>query len=311
MDVKGAMECMQISGFMHGITNPELIKQLHDKILKTVDEMMRVTTSFHKGEVAASIHERKKSFPPWKQQEGNQKQNFKKGGFQNQQRPKKKQDQFMLLIKTPKEIFCFRKREIQSFATNDDSGREAELHQILCSKQNSGKGTAKRLNKGETSGKDKALDILMVQPWERVARQKITQSFCPNIKFLYPPLDEDEGTESPMIIEAEIGGHCIHRMYVDGGSASEILYEHCFNRLRPEIKNQLVPATSHFDWDFGEIIMGIGQNTILEIIGRLGSQRNIASSSVNSSRNVVAPGRRRSNYPKKQQVGPAGMCIGL
>ncbi|GJU33360.1 hypothetical protein Tco_1176949 [Tanacetum coccineum] len=82
-DVNGASECMRISGFVHGITNLELIKRLHDKIPKTVDEMMRVTTSFLKGEVAASNHERKKSFPPWKQQEGNQNQNFKKGGFRN------------------------------------------------------------------------------------------------------------------------------------------------------------------------------------------------------------------------------------
>ncbi|GJU94339.1 reverse transcriptase domain-containing protein [Tanacetum coccineum] len=43
-DVKGAPECMRISGFVHGITNHELIKRLHDKIPKTVDEMMRVTT---------------------------------------------------------------------------------------------------------------------------------------------------------------------------------------------------------------------------------------------------------------------------
>nr|GEV92074.1 reverse transcriptase domain-containing protein [Tanacetum cinerariifolium] len=33
-DIKGASECMKISRFMHGITNPELIKRLHDKILK-------------------------------------------------------------------------------------------------------------------------------------------------------------------------------------------------------------------------------------------------------------------------------------
>ncbi|GJX13052.1 reverse transcriptase domain-containing protein [Tanacetum coccineum] len=45
-DVKGASECMKISGFMHGITNPELIKRLHDKVPKSVDEMMRVTTAF-------------------------------------------------------------------------------------------------------------------------------------------------------------------------------------------------------------------------------------------------------------------------
>nr|GEZ48538.1 reverse transcriptase domain-containing protein [Tanacetum cinerariifolium] len=37
--------------------------------------------------------------------------------------------------------------------------------------------------------------------------------------------DEEEGTEGPMIIEAEIGGHCIHRMYLYGESASEILGE--------------------------------------------------------------------------------------
>nr|GEW45060.1 hypothetical protein [Tanacetum cinerariifolium] len=32
--VKGAPECMRIFGFMHGITNPELIKRLHDNIPK-------------------------------------------------------------------------------------------------------------------------------------------------------------------------------------------------------------------------------------------------------------------------------------
>ncbi|GJV67843.1 reverse transcriptase domain-containing protein [Tanacetum coccineum] len=52
-DVKGAPEVMRISGFMHGITNPELIKRLHDKILKSIDEMWKITTAFLRGEVAA------------------------------------------------------------------------------------------------------------------------------------------------------------------------------------------------------------------------------------------------------------------
>ncbi|GJX84004.1 reverse transcriptase domain-containing protein [Tanacetum coccineum] len=86
-DVKGAPECMKISGFMHGITNPELIKRLHDKIPKSVDEMMR---------------------------EANQKQNFKKGGFRNQQRSKRKQDRFALLTKTPKEIFALDKGKFKA-----------------------------------------------------------------------------------------------------------------------------------------------------------------------------------------------------
>ncbi|GJX30981.1 reverse transcriptase domain-containing protein [Tanacetum coccineum] len=62
-DVKGASKVMRISGFMYGITNPELIKRLHDKILKSVDEMMRITTSFLRGELAVGNQERKKSLP--------------------------------------------------------------------------------------------------------------------------------------------------------------------------------------------------------------------------------------------------------
>ncbi|GJY58751.1 reverse transcriptase domain-containing protein [Tanacetum coccineum] len=170
-DVKGAPECMRIFRFVHGITNLALIKRLHDKIPKTVDEMIRVTTSFLRGEVETSNHEQKKTFPPWKQHEGSQKQNFKTGGFRNQQRN---------LVSTP---------------------------------------------------------------------------------------GEDEGTEGPMIIKAEIGGHCVHCMYVDGGSASEILYEHYFSRLRLEIKKQLILATTPLIGFSGEIIWPIGQIQLLVKIG--------------------------------------------
>ncbi|GJU40213.1 reverse transcriptase domain-containing protein [Tanacetum coccineum] len=50
----------------NSITNPELIKRLHDNIPRSMDEMMRVTTTFLRGEVVASNRERKKSFPSWK-----------------------------------------------------------------------------------------------------------------------------------------------------------------------------------------------------------------------------------------------------
>nr|GEZ71786.1 reverse transcriptase domain-containing protein [Tanacetum cinerariifolium] len=184
-DVKGALECMRISRFVHAITNPELIKRLHDKILKTMDEMMRVTTSFFWGEVAAPNHERKKSFPSWKQHEGNQKQNFKKGGFRNQQRSERKQDRFSLLTKTPKEIFALDKQKFKApppMTTPVEKRNHTKFckfhgklsHLIKEIKQNNGKEQPKVTKKGETLGNDKSLAILMVQPWERVARQRIT-----------------------------------------------------------------------------------------------------------------------------------------
>ncbi|GKE21578.1 reverse transcriptase domain-containing protein [Tanacetum coccineum] len=261
-DVKGASECMKISKFMHGITNPELIKRLHDKIPKSVDEMMRVTTTFLRGEVVASNRKRKKSFLTWKQQEAGQKQNFKKGGFRSQQRSERKQDRFTLLTKTPKEILALdkgkfkppppmttpvEKRKASKFCefhgevghTTDEcmhlkrkikemlkAGKLSHLIKKL--KQSSGKDQAKTAKKGETSRKDKPLEILIVQPWQRVARQRITQTFFPETVISFPHLREEDRTKGPMIIEAEMGGHFVHRMYVDGGSSSKILYENCF-----------------------------------------------------------------------------------
>ncbi|GKD26805.1 hypothetical protein Tco_1233019, partial [Tanacetum coccineum] len=91
LDVEGAPECMKISGFMHGITHPELIKRLYEKILRSMDEMYRVTTSFLQWEVAAFSYSQKKTPAPWKQPEGGNKPNFKKG-FKNKQRSDRKPD---------------------------------------------------------------------------------------------------------------------------------------------------------------------------------------------------------------------------
>ncbi|GKG23249.1 hypothetical protein Tco_0391285, partial [Tanacetum coccineum] len=98
----------------------------------------------------------------------------------------------------------------------------------------------------------------MVQTWQKVARQRITQSFSPDPEILFPPLREEDGAEGPIIIEADIGGHFIHRMYVDEGLSSEIMYEHCFKRLRPEVKNQMVPATIPLIGFSGEVIWPMG-----------------------------------------------------
>ncbi|GJT40655.1 hypothetical protein Tco_0940520 [Tanacetum coccineum] len=102
-------------------------------------------------------------------------------------------------------------------------------------KQNSAKDQEKK--KGETSEKEKPQVILMIQSWKKIVRQKISQSFSPNLEISFPSLRDNEGAEGPLIIEAEIRGHQVHHMCVDGGLSFEILYEHCFNRLRQEIRN--------------------------------------------------------------------------
>ncbi|GJU87487.1 hypothetical protein Tco_1295033 [Tanacetum coccineum] len=107
MHVSGAPECMKISGFMHRITNPDLIKKLNENIPKSVDEMMSVTTAFLRGEVAAANQPKKKAPPSWKRHETRHRPNFdKRLDFKNQHKSNRRQDRFTPLTKTPKEILA-------------------------------------------------------------------------------------------------------------------------------------------------------------------------------------------------------------
>ncbi|GKA00591.1 hypothetical protein Tco_0673141 [Tanacetum coccineum] len=56
-------------------------------------------------------------------------------------------------------------------------------------------------------------------------------------------------------------------MFVDGGSSMEVLYEHCFNRLRIEIKSQMVPATTSLTGFSRETIWPLGKLRLLVTIG--------------------------------------------
>ncbi|GKE33518.1 hypothetical protein Tco_1452840 [Tanacetum coccineum] len=122
--MKGALECMRISGFMYGVNNPELTKRLNEHVSKTMEEMMIAATAFIRGEAAAAG--KKKGHASWRVQ-------------------------------------------------------------------------------------------------DQMIRHRVTQSFERVSEITFPSLTTSSGTEGPLVIEAEIGGHMIHRMYVDGGSSMEAL----------------------------------------------------------------------------------------
>ncbi|GKA62568.1 hypothetical protein Tco_0762087 [Tanacetum coccineum] len=105
--ISGASECMRVSGFMHGITNPDLIKRLNDNIPKSVDEIMSMTTTFLKGEVAVANQSRKKTPSTCRHHETSHKPSFdKRLDFKNRHKSGRRHDRVTPLIKTPKEILA-------------------------------------------------------------------------------------------------------------------------------------------------------------------------------------------------------------
>ncbi|GJS27060.1 reverse transcriptase domain-containing protein [Tanacetum coccineum] len=267
--MKGAPECMRISGFMHGVNNPELTKRLNEQVPKTIEEIMTVTTAFIRGEAAAAS--KKKGHLPWKSQDQPKRHaSEQKSDFRGQSREGRGSIRFTPLTRTPKEILAAKagkfkppppmlKKQIKELVR---AGKLSHLIKEIKKSQDQTKN-----GKKEAPAKDKSLVIYMIQPWQRITKQKLTQSFARVSEITFPPLASSDGMEGPLVIEAEIGGHMIHRMYIDGGSFTEVLYEHCFNQLRPEVKSQMVPATTSLTGFSGETICPLGQLRLLVTIG--------------------------------------------
>lgn len=54
-----------------------------------------------------------------------------------------------------------------------------------------------------------------------------------NAPISFPPILPGDVSEEPLIVEAEVEGYTVRRVYVDQGASVEVMYEHCFLTLIP------------------------------------------------------------------------------
>ncbi|GJR74687.1 reverse transcriptase domain-containing protein [Tanacetum coccineum] len=124
-------------------------------------------------------------------------------------------------------------------------------------------------------------------------------SLSHNLEILFPSLGEDKGTEGPMIHRGRKYGEATVYIENECGTADhlKILYEHCFSRLRPKIKKQLIPSTTPLIGFSGEIIWPIGQ---IQLLVTIGDEEHFASAWMNFM--VV-----RSSSPYNGIIGRPGV----
>nr|GEU92900.1 reverse transcriptase domain-containing protein [Tanacetum cinerariifolium] len=91
--MNGGPEYMRISRFMHGVNNPELTKRLNEHVPKTMEKTMITTTTFIRGEAAATS--KKKGHTSWRAQDQSKRQTSEKmSDFRGHPREKRGSNRF-------------------------------------------------------------------------------------------------------------------------------------------------------------------------------------------------------------------------
>ncbi|GKE00642.1 reverse transcriptase domain-containing protein [Tanacetum coccineum] len=74
----------------------------------------------------------------------------------------------------------------------------------------------------------------------------------------FPSTSGCQLVDSPIILEALIEGYLVQKIYVDGGSSSEVMYEHCFPNLRAKTREKLKESRTPLVGFSGEVSYLIG-----------------------------------------------------
>ncbi|GKF24183.1 hypothetical protein Tco_0076505 [Tanacetum coccineum] len=101
---------------------------------------------------------------------------------------------------------------------------------------------------------------------------------------------DEDGTEGPMIIEAEIGGNFVHRMHVDRGSTSKILANiaACKDRRRGTFNIRM------------DEFHGCKVTIFIQRNNREARSKENPGSSIYSSRNAEIPSDRQNSHTTEQ-----------
>ncbi|GJT60432.1 reverse transcriptase domain-containing protein [Tanacetum coccineum] len=151
-------------------------------------------------------------------------------------------------------------------------GRSGHLSQLAKgaktqnSSQNPTSSSTVEKGKNQTDWKQKVVahkagnEVLMIgERWYSPHYQENGLRHITDISFTSDdPVPDHCRGDDPLVIKVEIGGCIIHRIYVDGVSSAEIMYEHCFLQLDNETKASLRLPTSPLVGFSGQVLWPLG-----------------------------------------------------
>ncbi|PWA75735.1 reverse transcriptase domain-containing protein [Artemisia annua] len=260
--ISGVPEIMQISSFIDGCKCPELSKRFSEKIPRTVTEMMIRVDDFIRSEKAYRTAEvpRREKMDTYKRD--SQPYAYNRND-QNSQRPPFRGDR----RRAPKEILAT-EHQLRLPASPSLRGRS--------SRENMDKYCDYHVEKGHLTNDCHNLKEQLKKAMETERAE--TQDIEPEEKWMnapisFPPILPGDVSDEPLIIEAEIEGYTVRRVYVDQGASVEVMYEQCFLNLDPSIRARLTKTNTPLVGFAREAIKPLGKIKLEVCFGSEGLYR--------------------------------------
>ncbi|GJZ29123.1 reverse transcriptase domain-containing protein [Tanacetum coccineum] len=80
-----------------------------------------------------------------------------------------------------------------------------------------------------------------------------------NVPVTFPPMQPNDVSNEPLIVEAEVEGYLIRRIFVDQDAAVQVMFEHCFGNLPTIIQARLTQTHTELVGFSGEQLLPIGK----------------------------------------------------
>ncbi|GJY42015.1 reverse transcriptase domain-containing protein [Tanacetum coccineum] len=310
--IMGVPEVMKISSFMDSVKSPELAKRFSSNIPKTVDEMMRRVDEFVRAEEAYArtelppgesrdIH-RRLSFPTGprdvhqrltfptstrsdrdnrssqrRDYKGNDyknpykvRDNFSGGRHRDYRAPYSQRDQANKAVpdKGHHTNDCIQLRKQLEIAL--ESGKLNHLMKDL--RQRVGRGQGRN-----PPPPPKVINMVKtLSSKEKKRKDREATKAWMNAPITFPRVISDDASDEPLIIEAEVEGYLVRRVYVDEGSSVEVMFEHCFENLPPKVRAGLRETRTDLVGFAGEIAKPLGKIDLEVCFGNEGLSRRMS-----------------------------------
>ncbi|GJR43152.1 reverse transcriptase domain-containing protein [Tanacetum coccineum] len=302
----------QNEAFMHGHGHPELAKKLNDKIPKTVDEMFERVMAFIRVEVVAGSAEMVRpsqgnkgyvrlawsGVPEKARNRGGPREARRNMGVYTHS-PRKYT--FTPLIKTPKEILTMESVSFPEPPPLIKTSEKQNLNKLCDYHGDRGHNTnecyqlKKKIEEVVASGKLAHLvkDIRRNNQWngnqgrngmkvinmirEEGNRKRPFEEGRSGLmsELTFPEMPRSQLTDEPIILEGIIEGNQVRRILVDGGSSSEIMYEHCFRNLDVNIRSRLRRCKAPMIGFSGETYHPLGLISLRVTMGKEGRSKTV------------------------------------